>query len=391
MEQKESKKTVRTFAIASFFNDMGSDMIYPIWPVFVTGVLKANMTVLGFIDGLGEALVSISQAVSGYLSDRIRKRKAFIWTGYLFGSISRVGYAFSTMWQWLVPFRILDRAGKIRNAPRDAMIADMSAKEELGKNFGLLRTMDYLGAVVGIIICVLFINYLGYRKLFLIAAIPSLISVLLVIFVIKDYFPAVKNETQTAGKKRISFEAVDKNLWLYIIASSIFALGSFSYSFLLVCAKTHGCKAVFIPVLYLIFTMVASIVSLPFGKLSDRVGRKPVIIASYILWILACVSFIFFSRGGIIVIAFVLYGLHRGALEPVQKAFVSQLSVPEHRASILGGFQLAVGMCALPASLVAGIIWDRVGVTAVFCFAAVTTIISIVLITFVKEKKAEVQ
>jgi len=121
MEKKETRKTVRTFAFASFLNDLGSDMIYPVWPLFVTSVLGANMAVLGFIDGLGEAIVSISQAASGYVSDRLRRRKIFIWTGYLFGSLSRIGYALSTLWQHLIPFKIMDMAGKIRGAPRDAI------------------------------------------------------------------------------------------------------------------------------------------------------------------------------------------------------------------------------------------------------------------------------
>ena len=122
----EDRKTLRTFALASFFNDMGSDMIYPIWPLFLTTVLKANMAALGFIDGLGDALVSISQAVSGYLSDRWRKRKVFIWIGYACGGLSRLGYSISALWQHIIPFRVLDRAGKMRGAPRDAMIADLS-------------------------------------------------------------------------------------------------------------------------------------------------------------------------------------------------------------------------------------------------------------------------
>jgi MFS family permease len=148
-----------TFALASFLNDFGSDMVYPIWPLFVTSILKADMAVLGFIDGLGDAVVSISQAISGYLADRLRRRKIFVWTGYLFGSASRIGYAFSTVWGYLIPFRILDRAGKMRGAPRDAIIADISTDENRGKNFGLLRAMDNLGAVCGIIVCVWFLSF----------------------------------------------------------------------------------------------------------------------------------------------------------------------------------------------------------------------------------------
>lgn len=166
MEQKEKRKIIRIFSLASFLNDMGSDIIYPIWPLFVRS-LGANMTALGFIDGLGEAIVSISQAVSGFVSDKIRKRKFFIWLGYFFGSLSRVGYAFSSAWQHLIPFRILDRAGKIRSVPRDAILADISSNNDRGRNFGILRAMDNLGAVVGILICIFFFGILGYRNLFL--------------------------------------------------------------------------------------------------------------------------------------------------------------------------------------------------------------------------------
>ncbi|WP_455364355.1 MFS transporter, partial [[Eubacterium] cellulosolvens] len=229
MNRKAGRKAVRTLAAASFLNDFGSDMIYPIWPLFVTTILGANMVILGFIDGLGEAIVSISQAVSGYVSDRIRKRKIFVWSGYLFGSLSRVGYALSTVWQHLIPYRILDRAGKMRGAPRDAIIADISTKMDRGKNFGLLRAMDNLGAVCGIITCILFFGLLGYRNLFFLAAIPSAIGSLLIIYFIKE-----REETKIRIYKGLSIKDIDKNFRLFLLLSSFFALGSFSYSFLLI-------------------------------------------------------------------------------------------------------------------------------------------------------------
>jgi hypothetical protein len=165
-----TKRFMAVFSSASFLNDFGSDMIYPIWPLFVTSFLGANVAVLGLIDGIGDAVVSMSQAGSGYLSDRLRKRKVFIWTGYLLGSLSRVGYALSTIWQSLIPFRILDRFGKIRGAPRDAIVADVSTRENRGRNFGLLRAMDNLGAVFGIIACTLLFAFIGYRNLSLLAS-----------------------------------------------------------------------------------------------------------------------------------------------------------------------------------------------------------------------------
>ena len=147
----ENRRFMAVFSIAAFLHDLGSDMIYPIWPVFVTSFAGANVEVLGLIDGLGDAVVNSSQAASGYVSDRIGKRKIFVWLGYLFGASSRIGYALSTMWQHLIPFRILDRSGKIRGSPRDAIIADISTDQNRGRNFGLLRTMDNLGAVFGIL------------------------------------------------------------------------------------------------------------------------------------------------------------------------------------------------------------------------------------------------
>ncbi|MFH1901980.1 MAG: MFS transporter [Candidatus Omnitrophota bacterium] len=381
MNQKKASKTVRIFALASFLNDLGSDMIYPIWPLFVTSVLGAPMAVLGFIDGLGEAIVSISQAASGYISDRTRRRKIFIWTGYLFGSLSRVGYAISSVWQHLIPFRILDRAGKIRGAPRDAIIADISTKENRGKNFGFLRAMDHLGAVCGIIVCILFFKVLGYRNLFLLAAIPSVVSALLIFSLIKE-----KKPTDIRIFKGLSLKTLSLNFKLFLVSSSLFALGSFSYSFLLVYARELRFPVAFVPVLYLVFTVVAGLVSHPFGRLSDRIGRKQVLILSYIFWGLTCFCFIFIQGYLTIILTFVLYGLHKGAMEPVQKAFVSELSPTEYRASGLGIFQMTIGLCALPASLIAGILWDKISIFMPFYFSLSLTILSLIMLIFVKEK-----
>jgi MFS family permease len=380
MENKEKRKTIRTFAFASFLNDLGSDMIYPVWPLFVTSVLGANMAILGFIDGLGEALVSISQAVSGYISDRIKRKKIFIWTGYLLGSVSRIGYGLSTAWQHLIPFRVIDRTGKIRSAPRDAIVADISTNAERGRNFGLLRAMDHLGAVCGILLCIFLFSLIGYRKLFILAGIPSLISALLILSFIKE-----RKKTKIKVYKGLRLKDLNTNFKLFLFLSSIFALGSFSYSFLLIFAKEFGFKITFVPVLYLIFTGIASLFSFPFGRLSDKIGRKKTIFLAFFLWGLVCLSFIIFQNYWAIILTFILYGLHRGALEPVQRTFVSELAPAKYRASCLGGFQMVVGLCALPSSLIAGILWDKISLFMPFYFSLFLTILSIVLLAYVKE------
>ncbi len=379
--RNKSRKTVSIFALASFLNDFGSDMIYPVWPLFVTSFLGGNMAVLGLIDGLGEAVVSISQAISGYLSDRIRKRKIFVWTGYLFGSLSRIGYALSTIWQHLIPFRILDRAGKIRSAPRDAIVADISTKSNRGRNFGILRMMDHMGALFGITVCILFFKTLGFKKLFFIASIPSIIGALLILLFIQE-----RKEIHHKLYKGLSFRDFGPNYKLLLLLSSIFALGSFSYSFLLIFAKEFHLQTEFVPVMYLVFTVVASLFSLPFGKLSDQIGRKPVMMLSFIFWGICCLSMIFIQNNYTIIFTFILYGLHKGALEPVQKTFVAELAPVHFRASSLGGFQMVIGLCAFPASFLAGIFWDRINNTAPFYLSLGLTVVSLIMLFYVEEK-----
>ncbi len=221
--KNENKKSVSVFAWASFLNDLGSDMIYPVWPLFVTSFLGANMAVLGLLDGVGEAFVSISKALSGYLSDKIRKRKIFIWSGYLFGSLSRVGYAFAPAWQWLLPLKILDRSGKIRAAPRDAFVADISTEQNRGGNFGLMKAMDNLGAVCGIIICLLLFEQIGFTNLFLLAALPSLASAFLIYKHIRE-----NKASEQKLYARFTLKDLDANFKLFLFLNSDFSLWALS-------------------------------------------------------------------------------------------------------------------------------------------------------------------
>lgn len=378
----ETKKTIRTFAAASFLNDMGSDIIYPLWPLFVTQVLKANMAALGFIDGLGEAVVSLSQAASGYWSDRIRKRKVFVWIGYLCGAASRLGYAASALWQHLIPFRVLDRAGKIRSAPRDAIVADVSTDANRGRHFGLLRAMDNLGATAGILVAIALVNVLGYRLLFALAALPSIAGALLVLKTIRE-------PREPGGRvfKGFAFRDIDRNLGLYIVVNGVFALGAFTYSFLLINAKAAGYKAGVIPVLYLVYSVAAAVLSYPFGRLSDRVGRKPVMFIAYGAWAAVCAGAVLTQSLPAVASLFVLFGVHKAALEPVQKTIAAELAPKDYRASVLGGFQMVVGLAALPASLLAGFLWDNAGRQAPFYVSLGLTSVAAGLLLFVKERR----
>lgn len=342
------------------------------------------MAILGLIDGLGDAIVSVSQAVSGYYSDKLRKRKVFVWLGYMFGGISRIGYAFASVWQWLVPLRVFDRAGKMRGAPRDAMIADSSGAASRGENFGILRTADNAGAFLGVIFAIGALPLIGFNKLFLLAAVPSLIGTIFIVYLIKE-----KNQGETKIYKGLDFRNLDNNFRWFLLLSAIFSLGSFSYSFLMVFAEKYGFQATTVPMLYLIFTAAATLTSLPFGRLSDKIkSRKKVLLLSYILWGLVCAVLVIDQSVPGLILSFVLYGAHKGALEAVQKAFVSELAPKEYRASSLGTFQLVIGLFALPASLMAGILWNTFNPMVPFGVSLILTAISAAMMIFVKEKSS---
>lgn len=381
-DEAETDRTVRTFATVSFLHDMGSDMVFPVWPLFLRNVLKANMEVVGLVDGLGEAVVSMSSALAGYASDRLRRRKVFIWSGYLMGAASRVGYALVSSWPQVVPFKVLDRAGKVRTAPRDAIIADLCVKRTRGSRFGLLRAMDNLGAVVGILFAIAFVTLFGhdYRTLFMLAAIPSVLGALLVVARIKE-----RKAEGVKVYRGLQLKDLGRDYYLFLALSSIFALTAFSYSFLLIFAQREGYTDAFVPVLYLLFTAVAAIVSIPFGKLADSWGRKRVMSLSLLLWMSVSAVLLLWGSLLAVLLALVLYGMHKGALDPVQRAFVSELTPANFRASGLGAYQMVVGLLALPAGLIAGTLWETVGPWAMFALALALTSVAVVMLQFVRE------
>ncbi|MEM3400051.1 MAG: MFS transporter [Candidatus Micrarchaeia archaeon] len=381
-KQATDTRTLAIFSAASFLNDMGSDMVFSVWPVFVRSLTGADMAMLGLIDGLGEATLSFSQAVSGYVSDRIGKRKLFVWGGYLLSAFSRIGYAVSTSFHMLIPFKFLDRLGKIRSAPRDAMIADSVPHERRGQAFGVLRMMDNLGAVVGILLAIFLFTFMkeSYRTVFILAAIPSCVATALVFFMVRE---------RSTERIHRGFELRDisQNLWVFLIGSAIFSLANFSYSFFIVAATTGVFAETAAPLLYLAFTVSASAFSLPFGRLIDKIGRKKMLAFAYILFFIVCVGFASAKSKLVMAALMLLYGAHLGALQPSQSTFVSELAPKKYRASVLGIFKMISGILALPASLIAGMLWNAGGISAPFTFSALLTCISLVLLLFVKEQE----
>jgi len=218
--------------------------------------------------------------------------------------------------------------------------------------------------------------------LFLLASIPSIVGALLILLLIKE-----KKLTKDRIYKGLSLKDLDGNFRLFLLLNALFALGSFSYSFLLLIAQYAGFEAKYLPLLYLLFTAVASLLSLPFGKLSDRIGRKSVLTLSYVLWGLVNLTLIAVQSYWAIVLCFVFYGLHKGAFEPVQKTLVSELAPADYKASSLGGFQMVVGLCALPSSFVTRLLWDLCNSFVVPLHLSLgLTLVSVTMLLFVKEK-----
>lgn len=348
-------------------------MIFSIWPVFLTEVLGTPLLAVGFIDGIGDAFVSLSQAVSGALSDKIRRRKPFVWMGYLFGGIAKIGYALAPAWGWIVPFRILDRSGKMRGAPRDAMLAELSVDGNRGRHFGFLRTMDNAGAVVGVLLSMLLVEMIGIRSLLFVAAVPSFCAALLIIFNIRET-AVVRAEVHAP-----SFSWRGPFAYL-LLGSALFEIGSFSYSFLILVAREGGFRLSVLPAFYLLFTVIAGLASLPLGRLSDRIGRKPVLLASFMAWAFSAVLFLFPPTWWSLTAAFAVYGLHRGGIDTVQRAWATELAPAENRATALGAFHMTLGLIGFPASFLAGLLWQTSGIRAPFLFAIVTAIAATALL-----------
>lgn len=370
------------FAFASFLHDIGAEMVFSVWPIYVTHVLGASATVLGLIDGIGDAVVSFSGAIAGVVSDRYGKRKVFVWTGYAFGFLARIGYAFAPTWRWAIAFRIIDRSGKIRSAPRDAIISDLSTRGDRGTHFGILRSMDNLGAVVGILCAIGLARWMEYRTMFLLAAIPSLLASALVLSAVRE-----KAASPTAVRP-IRLSGLGRNLWLFIILSAVADLGAFSYSFLLLASHESGIADLSVPLLYLLYNAVAALWSLPAGELADSVGRKPVLLFSYACWAMTALLFILHNGAPLAVtLAFISYGLYKGGIDTVQKTMTAELAPKGHEASVLGGFSLILGAVSLPASVIAGVLWDRVGPTAPFFVALTLVACAMVLLPFVRERR----
>jgi len=363
--------------IISFLNDLSSEMIIPILPMFITSLGGAGL-VVGLIGGLRDSVSSLLKVLFGYWSDRRGRRKIFITSGYLISSVFRLFLSLSQIWQHILIFAGLERVGKgVRTAPRDAMIAD-SMPRERGKGFGIHRALDTLGAIAGSLLVFLLFWFLGFgfKLIILIAALIAFLSLIPLHFVKEE-----KKEPQNITLK-IGLKNLPRSLKLFILISGIFALANFSYMFFILRAQEFfaGKLSVGVPILlYILFNIFYALFAIPFGALSDRIGRKKVIVLGYFLFSLTCFGFAFFSSLISFVFLFALYGIVYAIIEANQRAYVSDLSAKELRATALGTFHTTISLVALPSGLIAGALWQNIAPRITFIYGSIVSIISVLL------------
>jgi len=355
-------------AFASFFADISTEMLYPVLPVFLTQTLKATGSIVGLVDGFAQATQNIVQGFSGALSDKLRKRKSIALAGYLLAAAAKPLMGLSPVWQGVFGARLLDRLGAgVRAAPRDALIASSVDEKDRGRAFGLEGAGDNAGAFLGPLLAIflLYALHTGIRAIFYLAIIPGLLAFFMVLLV-QEHPAAVAAKSKTD----VSLWQFPKSYWKYLLVTALFGLGNSSNAFLILRTQEIGASLEMTILIYAAFNLVAALISYPAGSLSDRRDRKHILLISFVIFLITYLGFALAQNIFLVAALFVFYGLYQGIFRAVGKALASDF-VPEHlRASGVGWYGTTVGLLQLAASVVAGLLWDRIGHAAVFYYGA---------------------
>jgi len=374
---------VLAMGFVSFFNDIGSEMIFPLLPLFITMTLGAPVAVLGLIEGVAESTAALMKLGSGTLSDRLGKRKIIVVAGYTLSAITKPFFSLATIWQDVLVVRFTDRVGKgMRDAPRDALLAASVKKGKSGGPFGFLQAMDRGGAILGTLMATALLALaFTYRQIFLFAFIPSLISALVALVFIREIPHAPLKRLELPWKNHFGSE-----LHKFLLVAGIFNVANFSYAFYLLKAQQAGVSIVLIPMIYLLYTVCYAVASYPAGRLSDRIGRKKVIGLGYLIFAVTAAGFALTSSMTLLWPFFVLYGIQFALTDSVSRAFISDMVADKKRASALGAYHMTVGLAAFPASVIAGFVWDRFGSSTTFTLSAGLAFAALLLLFTVKGK-----
>lgn len=370
------ERNVFFVGITSFFTDTTTKMIYAIMPLFLM-TLGASKTEVSLIEGSAESTAAILKALSGWWSDKIGKNKPFMIIGYAFTTFLSPLFAFVTSPLQVLIIRFTERVGKgIRTAPRDSLVASSSGSQTKGRNFGFHKAMDNSGAIIGPLMAfgILALFPGDYRRVFLVAAIPGLLGLISIICFVKE---AKKDKSELPGK--ISLKDFPKKYYFFLIIVFIFTLGNSTDALLLIKASDVGIQDTFIPIIYLIFNAVSVVFAIPAGVLSDKIGREKLIIFGYLLYALIYFGFGTTNSQVSVILLFALYGLYSAATDGIQKALVSDLIDQNKRGTGLGIYNCLLGITLLPASVIAGFLYDNVNNQAPFYYGATMALVAAIL------------
>jgi len=379
------KKNILFTGITSFLTDTSVKMVYSIMPLFLMSI-GASKTTLALIEGIAESTASLIKAFSGFWSDKIGKNKPFLIIGYGLSALVIPIYVIVISPVQVLILRFIERFGKgIRAAPRDSLIAGSVLNNDTGRGFGLQKAMDNSGAIAGPLIAFGLLSAFteNYRLIFLIAGIPAIIAILVIFFGIKE---AKKNKHELFT--RFHFNDFPSKYYFFLGILFIFTLGNSTDALLLVKANETGIKVVLIPLVYLITNSVSVLAAVPLGALSDKIGKEKLLIAGFLIYSIVYYGFGATSETGIIFGLFALYGFYSAATDGIQKAFVSDMVDSNKRGTGLGIFNALLGITLLPASLIAGYMYDKINSSIAFYFGAVTAALSalLMLIYYLKYK-----
>ncbi|MGI8812725.1 MAG: MFS transporter [Pyrinomonadaceae bacterium] len=385
--------TVFALSLVSLLNDTSSEIIYPLLPAFLALTLNASPFAIGLIEGFAESVASILKLFSGYLSDKFGTRKFPVFLGYSLAAVTRPMLSFVTSWPQVLVVRMTDRVGKgIRGAPRDALIAGSVPRSERGLAFGFNRAADHAGAVIGPVIAFVLLSVIAanpddptareYQRVFLFASIPVVLGLFVIVLFVRDKH---KTEDEAATLPiKFSLREFDGNFKRFLAVIALFTLSNSTDAFLLLRAKEAGIAPPLLPILWMVLHFSKVLSSLAAGAASDRVGRRWLIFAGWIVYALVYLGFAFVTAPWQAWALFVIYGMYFGLTEGVEKALVADLVADEKRGTAFGFYNLAFGITVFPASLIFGLLWDKFGSATAFIISACISLVAAVALLSIK-------
>lgn len=380
MKIKRIPKTVFILGLVSFFNDLASEMIYPIVPIFLTSVLHTSIPIIGFIEGLAEAVASITKYFFGAYSDYLQKRKIFVIFGYSFGAISKLLIGLAVVWPMVIFARVIDRLGKgLRTAPRDSLLLENSTQENKGYIFGFHRAFDSLGAVIGPLVALVILYFLhdNIRETFFFAFIPAFIAILLLILFVKEK----KRKKTKLTKKfvKISFKNMNFRLKLFLLISFIFAAGNSSDAFLLLRAKNLGLTTTIVVLIYVLYNISQTVFAAPLGHLSDKFGARKIYISGLLVFAIVYFAFGLVHNPAWLWLLFPIYGIYIAATDGVSKAYLSEFIDKKESGTYFGAYYTLNAVGIFLASLFGGFLWYKISPSATFMYGSVMAFLAFLI------------